>query len=304
MSDIRVSAFYQFCRIEDPGAFQASLRSVAQKGGVKGTILLAREGMNGTIAGPAEAVEAVLAALRAIPGAEALDVKDSWARDMPFLRLKVRLKAEIVTLGQPLADPTVSVGTYVEPKDWNALITRNDVVVIDTRNDYEVEIGQFAGAIDPKTESFREFPAWWEANKAAYAGKKVAMYCTGGIRCEKSTSYLKSQGVEDVYHLKGGILKYLEDIPEADSRWQGECFVFDQRVSVGHGLEPGPYELCYACRYPITAADKASPEFEYGVSCPRCNGKHTPAQVARFRERQKQVTLSAARGEQHIGQAD
>lgn len=303
MSKIRVAAFYQFCRIEMPAALQDPLRKLAAAGGVKGTILLAHEGVNGTIAGPDGAVQAVIDALRAIPGAEGLDVKDSWAETLPFLRLKVRLKAEIVTMGQPAADPTVAVGAYVEPKDWNDLIARDDVVVIDTRNDYEVEIGQFTGAIDPKTESFSEFPAWWEANKTAYEGKKVAMYCTGGIRCEKSTSYLKSVGVEDVYHLKGGILKYLEDVPEANSTWEGECFVFDQRVSVGHGLKPGPYELCYACRYPITQADKAAPTFEYGVSCPRCIGKHTDAQVARFRERQKQVALSAARGERHIGQA-
>ena len=304
MSQFRVSAFYKFVRVADPQAVQGPLLALAADQGVKGTILLAREGVNGTIAGPPGGVEAVLAHLRSLPDLTDLEVKDSFAETMPFLRLKVRLKAEIVTLGQPQADPTVQVGQYVDAADWNDLIARDDVVVIDTRNDYEVEIGQFAGAIDPKTESFGDFPAWWAENAAAFAGKKVAMYCTGGIRCEKSTSFLKSQGVEDVYHLKGGILKYLEEVPEAESSWEGECFVFDQRVSVGHGLTPGPYGLCYACRRPIDAAAMASADYEKGVSCPACIGSHTAAQVARFRERQKQVELAAKRGKAHIGQAE
>ncbi len=302
MPHFRVSAFYQFVRVEDPAALQDPLFQLAYGSGVKGTILLAREGVNGTIAGPAEAVESVLAWLRNLPGLADLEVKDSWAEELPFLRMKVRLKTEIVKLDQPQADPTTQVGQYVEAQDWNDLISREDVVVIDTRNDYEVEIGQFAGAIDPKTDSFSDFPEWWAAHKDEYAGKKVAMYCTGGIRCEKSTSYLKSEGVEDVYHLKGGILKYLETVSPEDSTWEGECFVFDQRVSVGHGLKPGPYTLCYACRRPIDADDMASDDFELGVSCPSCKGTHTPEQMVRFRERQKQVALSMARGERHIGQ--
>ena len=301
MSQIRVSAFYQFVPMGNVDALQAPLLACAQAGGVKGTVLLAHEGVNGTIAGPEGGVQAVLDHLRAVPGLHGLVWKDAYADEMPFLRMKVRLKSEIVTLGQPDADPTRIVGDYVEPEDWNDLISRDDVVVIDTRNDYEVEIGKFAGAVDPKTASFSDFPAWWANNKSAFEGKKVAMYCTGGIRCEKSTSFLKTQGVEDVYHLKGGILKYLERVAPPESRWDGECFVFDQRVSVGHGLAVGSYQLCYACRRPIDAAAMASPEYEKGVSCPACVEEHSEAQIKGFRERQKQVALAAQRGVRHIG---
>ena len=233
-----VAALYRFTRFADPAALKPALEQVARAGGVKGTLLLAGEGINGTIAGPRKGIDAVLAHIRALPGCADLEVKESLADEMPFLRLKVRLKREIVTMGVDGVDPVREVGTYVHPADWNALIARDDVAVIDTRNAYEVGIGSFTGAIDPGTQSFGDFPEWWRANAQRFAGKAVAMFCTGGIRCEKATSFLKGQGVDEVYHLKGGILKYLEDVPEAESAWQGACFVFDGRVSVGHGLAP------------------------------------------------------------------
>ena len=296
-----VAALYKFTPFDDPAALKVPLAELAMAHGVKGTLLLAREGINGTIAGPRAGIDAVLAHIRALPGCADIEWKESSADAMPFYRLKVRLKREIVTMGQPDVDPTASVGTYVEAEDWNDLIARDDVVTIDTRNDYEVAIGSFDGAIDPKTKSFGEFPAWWDAHSEAFKGKKVAMFCTGGIRCEKATNYLISQGVEDVFHLKGGILKYLERVPEAESTWDGQCFVFDGRVSVGHGLEEGEYGLCFACRRPISEADKVRPEFEAGVSCHQCIAEFSEADRARFRERQKQIALSRTRGETHIG---
>jgi UPF0176 protein len=268
---------------------------------VKGSLLLAREGINGTIAGPRAGIDAVLAHIRALPGCSDLEWKEATATDAPFGRMKVRLKKEIVTMGQPDVDPKARVGNYVEPEDWNDLIRSDDVVVIDTRNDYEVAIGTFEGAIDPETSSFREFPAWWEANKDRFHNKRVAMFCTGGIRCEKSTNFLLGQGVEDVYHLKGGILRYLEEVPEQDSSWQGECFVFDNRVSVGHGLKEGPHELCHGCRRPLLPEDKSRPEYEAGVSCHMCIHETSEADKARFRERQKQMQLARARGADHLG---
>jgi UPF0176 protein len=246
-----------------------------------------------------------LAHIRALPGCANLDVKFSGAQTMPFHRMKVRLKREIVTMGQPDLDPLSSVGTYVAPQDWNALIADPEVVVIDTRNDYEVAVGTFERAIDPKTQSFRQFPEWFETERENLLGTgkppKVAMFCTGGIRCEKSTAYLKAQGVEEVYHLKGGILNYLEKIPPEQSLWQGECFVFDQRVTIGHGLTLGSYGLCHACRRPISDADLASPLYEEGVSCPACHGERSEAQRAAYRERQRQETLALAQGRHHIG---
>jgi UPF0176 protein len=296
---LTVAAFYHFARQDDPAPRQAPLRALAQTQGVKGSILLAREGVNGTIAGPRDGVLAVLDHIRAWPGFAALLHKESHAETMPFGRMKVRLKAEIVTMGQPNVDPTASVGHYVAPADWNALITQPDVAVIDTRNDYEVMIGTFKGAVDPATRSFRDFPKWWQANKDQFTGKRIAMFCTGGIRCEKSTNYLIGQGVQDVYHLQGGILKYLEDVPASESQWQGECYVFDDRVSVGHGLIPGDYTTCGACRRPVV--DRASPHFEEGVSCAACVDEYSTADRARFRERQKQMMLAEARGELHLG---
>jgi UPF0176 protein len=268
---------------------------------VKGSLLLAPEGINGTIAGTRAGIDAVLDHIRGMPGCADLDWKESTAAQMPFGRMKVRLKREIVTMGVPGTDPNALVGTYVAPGDWNDLIAAPDVAVIDTRNDYETAIGSFAGAVDPGTESFRDFPAWWEENRDRFHNKRIAMFCTGGIRCEKSTAYLKAQGVQEVYHLKGGILKYLEEVPEAESLWRGGCFVFDERVAVGHGLAELPFTLCRACRRPLTPEDRVRPEFEDGVACHRCLGEYSGADRARFRERQRQVKLAEARGMAHLG---
>ncbi|MEL7047299.1 MAG: rhodanese-related sulfurtransferase, partial [Pseudomonadota bacterium] len=228
------------------------------------------EGINGTIAGTRRGIDTALAAIRALPGCAEFDWKESTATEAPFARLKVRLKREIVTMGQPKVDPTAAVGRYVAPTEWNALISAPDVAVIDTRNDYEVAIGSFDGAVDPETRSFGEFPDWWRENAHRFHNKRIAMFCTGGIRCEKSTNFLIGEGVEEVYHLKGGVLKYLEDVPEEESLWRGECFVFDRRVSVGHGLLEGPHLLCHGCRRPLLPADRDRPEFERGVSCHHC----------------------------------
>ena len=286
---LTVAALYHFTPFPDPQALKAPLAKCACAQGVRGTLLLAPEGINGTIAGTREGVDAVLAHIRALPGCADLDCKESGAETMPFGRMKVRLKREIVTMGQPDVNPKAAVGRYVAPGDWNALIRAPDVAVIDTRNDYEVEIGTFAGAVDPGTRSFRDFPDWWRANRDRFAGKRIAMFCTGGIRCEKSTNFLLGEGVAEVFHLKGGILKYLEEIPEADSLWRGECFVFDRRVSLGHGLRPGSHGLCHACRRPLAPEDQDRPEYEEGVSCHRCAGEYSDADRARFRERQRQV---------------
>lgn len=304
---ICVAALYQFTRFADPACLQPPLAALCKAHGVKGTLLLAREGLNGTIAGTQSGIAAVIDHIRTLPGCAALEVKYSTAPEMPFHRMKVRLKREIVTMGQPDIDPLSDVGHYVAPQDWNALISDPDTILIDTRNDYEVAIGTFAGAIDPKTPTFRDFPGWFRAERERLLAKrdgkppKVAMFCTGGIRCEKSTAFLKSEGVEDVYHLQGGILKYLETVPARESLWQGECFVFDHRVSVGHGLAIGSYELCHACRRPIDAHDRTSPLYEAGVSCPACHGERTDEQRASYRERHRQEMLAAARGEPHVG---
>ncbi|MDE0851282.1 rhodanese-related sulfurtransferase [Yoonia sp.] len=296
-----VAALYHFTRFPDPALLRGPLLDCCQNHKIGGTLLLAHEGVNGTIAGTRVGIDAVLDHLRALPGCITLEHKESLSETPPFNRMKVRLKREIVTMGQPDVDPIAGTGHYVAPSDWNALITSPDVAVIDTRNDYEVGIGTFNRAIDPETKSFGEFPAWWEANKDRFHNKKIAMFCTGGIRCEKSTNYLIGQGVEDVYHLKGGILKYLEEVPQEDSTWDGECFVFDARVSVGHGLKEGAHLLCYACRRPILPADHEHQAFEEGVSCHQCVDEKTEADKDRFRERQKQVALSRKRGEKHMG---
>ena len=298
---LTVAALYHFSRFPDPAALKPGLLNLCLAHGVKGSLLLAPEGINGTIAGTREGIDAALAAIRALPGCEGLEWKESFAAKMPFGRMKVRLKREIVTMGQPDVDPLARVGNYVAPKDWNALIADPDTVVIDTRNDYEVAIGTFQGAVDPGTRAFGEFPAWWQENRERFAGKRIAMFCTGGIRCEKSTNYLLSQGVNKVYHLKGGILKYLEDVPETASLWQGQCFVFDDRVSVGHGLVPGGLKICGACRRPVTAEDQANAAYEDGVCCPACVDEYSPADRARFRERHRQMLLAATRGTQHLG---
>ncbi|WP_322866790.1 rhodanese-related sulfurtransferase [Aquicoccus sp. G2-2] len=296
-------ALYHFARLPDPAALRAPLLELCEANAITGTLLLADEGINGTIAGKVAGLDAVLAHIRAFPGCGDIAWKDSPAQQQPFRRMKVRLKREIVTMGQPDVDPRTKAGHYVSPSEWNALIESPDVAVIDTRNEYEVAIGTFKGAVDPKTESFRDFPAWWEANKHRFHNKRIAMFCTGGIRCEKSTNWLLQQGVEDVYHLQGGILKYLEEVPEAQSDWQGECFVFDGRVSVGHGLHEGPHILCHACRRPILPQDRAHPDYEAGVSCHLCVNLTSEADKARFRERQKQITLATARGKAHLRQA-
>ena len=295
-----IAALYHFTRFEDPAALQGPLLEFCRANGITGTLLLAHEGINGTIAGPRTGIDATLAHIRNLPGCAGLEHKESTAKDKPFARLKVRLKKEIVTMGQPDVDPLAKVGHYVDPHDWNDLIHAPDVAVIDTRNEYEVAIGTFEGAIDPETTSFSEFPAWWEANKHRFHNKRIAMFCTGGIRCEKSTNYLLGQGVEEVYHLKGGILKYLEEMPADDSSWQGECFVFDQRVSVGHGLKEGPHLLCHACRRPVLPEDTKRPEYEDGVSCHHCIGETSEFDKSRFRERQKQIALAKARGTKHM----
>jgi len=300
---LRVAALYHFCRFDDCATLRIGLDRVCRDHGVRGTLLLAQEGINGTIAANPAGIDAVLAHIRALPGCATLEAKFSTAATMPFHRLKVRIKREIVTMGQPDIDPLLSVGTYVDPHDWNALIADPQTIVIDTRNDYEVAVGSFAGAVDPHTRSFREFPAWFRANREALlAGKaKVAMFCTGGIRCEKSTAFLRAEGVEQVHHLKGGILKYLEEVPAQDSLWQGECFVFDQRVSVGHGLAQGTHALCHACRMPVSPIDTQSPLYEPGVSCPACHAERTDAQREAYRERHRQEALASAQGRAHVG---
>ena len=283
-----VAAFYQFTPFADPDGLRPDLRAVAEAGAVKGSILLAPEGINGTIASGRKGVDAVLAHIRSLPGCAALEWKESRAGEQPFKRLKVRLKREIVTLGQPV-DPNALVGTYVAPEDWNDVVEDPDTVVIDTRNDYEVALGTFRGAVDPATSSFGEFPEWWAANKDAMEGKRIAMFCTGGIRCEKASSWLLSQGVPEVLHLKGGILKYLEDVPAGQSTWDGQCYVFDQRVSVGHGLEQGDYTMCHACGRPVSPQDRLHADYRKGISCPACIGEYSEADRARFTERQRQL---------------
>ncbi len=298
---LTIAALYHFTRFPDPAALRGPLLQACLEGGVKGSLLLAREGINGTIAGPRAGIDAVLAHIRALPGCAGLVWKESFAESMPFGRMKVKLKAEIVTMGQPDVDPLAAVGHYVSPADWNALIAAPDVAVIDTRNDYEVSLGTFRGAVDPGTRSFREFPAWWEANRERFHNKRIAMFCTGGIRCEKSTNYLLSQGVTDVFHLQGGILKYLEDMPAEQSLWDGECYVFDGRVSVGHGLVPGQNSSCGGCRRPVTPEGRAHPDYEEGVCCAACVNEYSETDRARFRERHRQMLLAAKRGTTHLG---
>jgi UPF0176 protein len=304
---IVVAALYKFAPLPDFESYKVSLTEVCQSAGVYGTILLAHEGINGTIAGTREGVNTALQHIRQIPGCTDLEHKKSYAGKNPFFRMKVRLKKEIVTMGVQGIDPNEVVGTYVDPQNWNALIADPDVLLIDTRNKYEVSIGTFKGAIDPNTTSFREFPVWFnsleELRPESLDGKKVAMFCTGGIRCEKASAFVKQQGIDEVYHLKGGILKYLENVPKDESLWDGECFVFDQRVSVKHDLELGSYDMCHACRMPISNEDKASPKFSPGVSCPKCYNTVDIKRKKRFEDRQLQIDLAKKRGEFHIGQA-
>ena len=303
------AALYKFVDLPDCADLKPALQAVCDANHVKGTLLLAPEGINGTIAALPEGVHAVLAHLRSDARLADLSHKESWADAPPFLRMKVRVKKEIVTLGLEGVSPTKMAGTYVEPQDWNALISDPDVVVVDTRNDYEVQIGSFKGAVDPNIKTFADLPDW-VALQAQAGGRlsgagskkpKVAMFCTGGIRCEKSTALLRMQGFDEVYHLQGGILKYLETVPPQESLWKGECFVFDERVSVGHGLQPGTMELCRSCRHPVSDAERASAQYEKGISCPRCFDAKTPAQKRGFAERQRQVELAKQQGKAHVG---
>lgn len=301
MSQIIVCALYKFVTLENFKSLRQSLYDVMEANQVRGTLLLAHEGINGTIAGSRVAIDAVLGWLRSDSRLADLDCKESFTDSLPFNRAKVKLKKEIVTMGVEGIDPKRVVGTYVNPEDWNKLITDPDVILVDTRNDYEVKVGTFKNAINPKTESFREFPDFVKEKLHSEKHKKVAMFCTGGIRCEKSTAFLKEQGFDEVYHLKGGILKYLQEVPAQETLWEGECFVFDERVTVNVQLQKGNYDQCNACRMPITEADKSSDKYQQGVSCPHCFGKVSPERKARFMEREKQMELARKRGEAHIG---
>ncbi len=298
---ITICALYKFVRLENHQKLQSPILEKMSSLDVKGTLLLAAEGINGTIAGSQKAIEQVLDFLQTQPNLGAIVHKESFSDNNPFHRTKVKLKKEIVTMGIEGIDPNQVVGTYVKPQDWNALISDPEVLLVDTRNDYEVEIGTFKGALDPNTETFREFPQYVKDNLDKTKHKKVAMFCTGGIRCEKSTAYLKEQGFEEVYHLEGGILKYLEEVPSDDTLWQGECFVFDGRVAVNHDLEQGQYDQCFACRFPLTEQEKQSEHYVKGVSCHRCHDKVTDKQRSRFAERERQISLAEQRGENHIG---
>lgn len=283
-----VATFYKFVKLPDYREMRSPLQQLCETAGVKGTLLLALEGINGTLAGTRRGIDAVLTGLRSDVRLADLTVKESTAHYPPFERMKVKLKREIVTLGVPEVDPTEQVGTYVAPEDWNQVISDPEVLVLDTRNDYEVQIGTFKTAVNPQTQSFREFPDYVQTHLDPSQHKKVAMFCTGGIRCEKATSYLLAQGFEQVYHLQGGILKYLEAVPADESLWEGECFVFDERVAVRHGLQPGSYEMCLACGYPINAADKASSQYQPGIACPHCYDTLTEEKRTRQEERQRQ----------------
>ena len=301
MTTLVVAAIYKFVKLSDCAALRIPLLAQCDALGISGTVLLATEGINGTIAGTRSGIDQILAYLRSDPRLADLEHKESVAAQAPFYRMKVKLKREIVTMGVPGIDPTEQVGQYVKPEDWNTLINDPDVLLIDTRNDYEVSVGTFKGALDPRITTFREFPEYVKRHIDPQQKPRVAMFCTGGIRCEKASAYMLQQGFSEVYHLQGGILKYLENVPAEESLWQGECFVFDQRVAVGQGLAPGHYELCYGCSRPITAEEKLSHKYQAGVSCPHCYDSLTPEKRAAAMERQKQVALASARGETHIG---
>ncbi|MGQ4002022.1 rhodanese-related sulfurtransferase [Francisellaceae bacterium CB299] len=302
MSKIVVCAMYKFVTLENYQELRQPILNVMLESNVRGTLLLANEGINGTVAGSREGVDNLLKYLKSDPRLATLDYKESYDEEMPFYRSKVKLKKEIVTLGVENIDPNKVCGKHVKPKDWNALISDPDVVLVDTRNDYEVEIGTFKNAVNPHTETFREFPEYVDKNLDPKKQKKVAMFCTGGIRCEKSTALMLEKGFEEVYHLEGGILKYLEEVPKEETMWEGECFVFDSRVAVNHDLEKGIYDQCFACRMPITEADKLKLEYQKGISCHHCHDKVSDEQRKRFKEREKQSQLAAERGFSHVGE--
>ncbi|KKM76581.1 hypothetical protein LCGC14_1378710 [marine sediment metagenome] len=301
MHNIVVCAMYKFVTLDNYQDLRQPLLDFMLEHDVRGTLLLAQEGINGTVAGSREAIDFLLGYLKADPRLATVSYKESLTDTPPFMRTRVKLKKEIVTMGVEGIDPKQIVGTYVKPAEWNELISSPDVLLVDTRNDYEVQVGTFKNAINPKTDSFREFPEYVKNHLDPKQHKRVAMFCTGGIRCEKSTAYLKEQGFEEVYHLEGGILKYLEDVPEEETLWEGDCFVFDERVTVNHSLEKGHYDQCHACRLPITEEEKQSPLYQRGVSCPHCYDKTTDEQKARYAEREKQIELARQRGEAHIG---
>ncbi len=297
----KVAAFYKFSRLSQSEALQAPLLAALIGNGIKGSVLLAAEGINGTIAGLPTSIDKALIALEKITEIEGIEAKFASVSTMPFKRMKVRLKKEIVTIGNVKANPTEKVGTYVEPQDWNALVNDPDVILIDTRNSYEVGVGTFKGAIDPHTESFGEFPNYVREHLHNQKHKKVAMFCTGGIRCEKASSFMLNEGFENVFHLKGGILKYLEVVAQAESTWEGACFVFDERVAVEHGLKVSDYSLCHGCMNPVSAEDRVSEKYEKGVCCPACADRLTEKQKASNRQRQRQMDLAKAKGAKHMG---
>jgi len=301
VSNFIVAALYKFAKLPDYKELQPGLLDFCLQHGLKGTLLLAEEGINGTVAGSRTAIDALIVYLKQDERLADIEHKESHADEMPFYRMKVRLKKEIVTMGVPGINPNEKVGTYVAPENWNALISDPDVILIDTRNDYEYDIGTFKGAIDPHTTTFREFPQYVAQNLDPAKHKKVAMFCTGGIRCEKASAFMMEQGFEEVYHLQGGILKYLENVPKEESLWEGECFVFDQRVAVRHGLEVGDYDQCHACRHPLSPEEMESTQYVAGISCPHCYDKLSEEKRASVTERQKQITLAKQRGDAHIG---
>ena len=301
MTEVVIRAFYKFVHLPDFEEVRERLFAVATVEDIRGTILLAEEGINGTVAGGRAHMDALFSAIRSDERLSTLKYKESVSEEQPFYRMKVRLRKEIVTMGVPHIDPNQTVGTYLKGVDWNELISDPDTVVVDTRNDYEIAIGSFKNAVNPNTTSFREFPQWVEDNREQMEGKKIAMFCTGGIRCEKATAFMKVKGFEDVFHLDGGILQYLEDTPKDESLWDGECFVFDNRVAVNHDLEPGSYEMCHACRMPLSEEDMKSPHYVPGVSCPHCIDKFSDERREAFKMRQKQIDLAKERGTCHIG---
>ena len=300
----KVAALYKFHSIENPLSVQQMLKSNLDDNLVTGTILIGKEGLNGTISASIKDIKKAISIIKSIKGFDDINIKYSKSKIKPFIRLKVKTKEEIVTIGDKKLDPSINSGIYVEPKDWNSLIAKDDVLLIDTRNNYEYSIGTFKNSINPRTNNFREFPNWVKSQKFSNKDKKtkkVAMFCTGGIRCEKATSYMKKEGFKNVFHLKGGVLKYFEDISTDQSKWTGECFVFDDRVSLDHNLDEGSYDMCHGCRMPITKQDKESKYFIKGVSCPACFASKTDEQKSRYMSRQKQIDLAKSRNESHIG---
>jgi len=300
----KVAALYKFSQVAKPGVMQKKIKAKLSRLNIYGTILVGNEGLNGTISGNEDALIKAIDFIKKIPGFSDLDIKHSISKARPFMRLKVKLKEEIVTIGDKSIDPLNQSGKYVEPRQWNKLITDPNTVLIDTRNNYEYSIGTFKDSLNPETDTFREFPQWVKKQKFSKKNKEnknVAMFCTGGIRCEKASSFMKLEGFENVYHLKGGILKYLEEVPKNESLWQGECFVFDDRVSVQHDLSEGSYDMCHGCRMPITENDKRSEQYVRGVSCSKCFNTKTSKQVERYKNRQKQIDLAKSRNRKHIG---